>query len=404
MDSSLTNFENQTNENFRINSQNIFLSWENFEENIDIETFLYGILHVLSDKSLEEYCLIKKRLTLRNKEIWSFFFYGKFTKKINFKNKNRFFLFQKDVKTNTARTNLPTWIKENELSLDIQLGNYIENKVEIRKFVIDQLRKESVIGEKSNLITKRKAIFELMVGDDVIDMARSGIIDSKEIEGFEKIQKKIKGKLEEKEKKSISHYLNNPWEENLLPIQMDRKKCHFWLYSEKPNIGKTSLFVLPLLQQYKCYLWNVNEEYQDPLEDTEIVIFDEFRGSHIPITQLNTLCDGTCWIKRKYRTAMSFKKKPLIIVCTNHSIIESYKDEKERSLIEARFNQINLEKFRRIPEEDKPELKNGQLEDEDLTNLQPSERDNIESNILNDILFNHMYNFYDDIHFFDEKI
>ena len=101
---------------------------------------------------------------------------------------------------------------------------------------------------------------------------------------------------------------------------------------------------------------------------------------------------------------MSFKKKPLIIVCTNHSIIESYKDEKERSLIEARFNEINLEKYRRIPEEDKPELENGQVENEDFTNLQPSERDNIESNILNDILFNHMYNFYDDIHFFDEKI
>lgn len=142
------------------------------------------------------------------------------------------------------------------------------------------------------------------------------------------------------QKEDLPTSLPNDW--NLtLNFDLDNKRCHFWIYSHSPNMGKTT-WLNKLTARYRAAWWNISEVYQNHIPiDTELILIDEFRGN-LKITTLNSLCDGTLLIPQKGMAPIRLKNKPLIVIVGNRSPEECYRPE-NLSYIHARFNIIDLE-------------------------------------------------------------
>lgn len=146
----------------------------------------------------------------------------------------------------------------------------------------------------------------------------------------------LKDKEEEQaqEKDPLGTELDNPWGLKL-KINQDLKKCHFWIWSKAPNMGKTT-WLQGLDSKYCCGWWNVNENYQNHLNmASELVLFDEFRGQ-ITISRMNSLCDGTILVPLKGLAPSRFRQKPVVLVCGNKPPEEVYKED-HLEYIYARF-------------------------------------------------------------------
>ena len=134
--------------------------------------------------------------------------------------------------------------------------------------------------------------------------------------------------------------LPNNWNLNL-NFDLDLKKCHFWIWSQAPNLGKTT-FAMNLITKYQAEFWDVFTNFQNQITSrTKIIIFDEFRG-RMQISQLNSLCDGTLMIQRKGIPSIKLATKPLVIVLGNKAPETCYREELI-PYIEARFNIIRLD-------------------------------------------------------------
>lgn len=142
-------------------------------------------------------------------------------------------------------------------------------------------------------------------------------------------------------KEELPDELPNTWGIRL-QINTDKKQCHFWIYSTKPNFGKTT-FMLDMLARYRASQYNTGELYQNQIsKDTELVIFDEFTGG-IPVCKLNQICDGTFLFPQKFGLKPTMlNQKPLVIILGNRAPEECY-EEKHLSVLMARFNLIDLE-------------------------------------------------------------
>ena len=62
-------------------------------------------------------------------------------------------------------------------------------------------------------------------------------------------------RLKSNDKPDLPATLPNPWEQDL-PVHTDRKCRHYWIWSNKPNLGKTTKFLTPLSQQYRARFLN----------------------------------------------------------------------------------------------------------------------------------------------------
>lgn len=120
----------------------------------------------------------------------------------------------------------------------------------------------------------------------------------------------------------------------LLPIRQEKQR-HFWFWSATPNKGKT-IFLQTLLTQYRSYLYNVNEKYQDPHPKTQFVLFDEYSTARVLLTDLNGICDGTFRYSQKGKAAVTLER-PTVLICGNRRPEEVYTSESSWPLINARF-------------------------------------------------------------------
>lgn len=133
--------------------------------------------------------------------------------------------------------------------------------------------------------------------------------------------------------------LENSW--NLkLNFNIEEKKCHFWMWSEQPNRGKTT-WLLSLNQKYMSSFLNLTEKFQNQLTGMEEILFlDEYRAQLL-VSQLNAICDGTYFFPRKSLPAIRLKVKALVIVCSNLPPDKVYPNT--WIFIEKRFNIFNID-------------------------------------------------------------
>jgi hypothetical protein len=162
---------------------------------------------------------------------------------------------------------------------------------------------------------------------------------------YETIMKEDEEKKQAENKEDLPSSLDNPW--NLkLQVNTDLKKCHLWLYSSSPNLGKTT-WAIELCNKFRAEFWNYLEIYQPQITKAmEIIILDEFRGQ-LKVTQLNSICDGNYWFTGKNMNPWKLNQKPLVIILANRSPNQVYKNLEDVALISARFTAICLDKFKR---------------------------------------------------------
>lgn len=139
------------------------------------------------------------------------------------------------------------------------------------------------------------------------------------------------------------------WECNGFPLNLkvfplSEKKRHYWLWSDEPNLGK-STYLQKLSSMYRASFYACQEKFQSLKEDSQLVLFDEYaKGNSVKATDLNQMCDGTYKYPRKGSPAILLNK-PYLIICSNYSIDSVYIDEEIRKRIKARFNEVCLDLY-----------------------------------------------------------
>lgn len=134
--------------------------------------------------------------------------------------------------------------------------------------------------------------------------------------------------------------LPNTWLKRL-PVDLDNKKCHYWIWSAEPNKGKTT-FAVNLLEKFRGICKSTDFSYWNIKSDTELVVLDEFARGSIKAQTLNSMCDGT-FEYRVFQAGLIRLNigKPLIIVLSNSSIETVY--PYMHAIVSTRFNIINLD-------------------------------------------------------------
>lgn len=157
--------------------------------------------------------------------------------------------------------------------------------------------------------------------------------------------KRFKADLEEYKRdlqdirESIPMYLPNPWG-NIFYTRTLRKRRHFWIFSTQPDMGKTTMFALPLAEAYKCALQVGDYSYWNIRGDEECIILDEYNGAKLKYYELNAMCDGTFMYRIFQGGLLQIRRKPLIIVLSNQRISDLYPNM--NSLLYARFKEVEV--------------------------------------------------------------
>jgi len=186
---------------------------------------------------------------------------------------------------------------------------------------------------------KNKQLFDLAIQHGTPYLLENGLISLKEYAWVNSGLELYKKQVVKDPREDLPDRLPNNWNKDL-NVNLDIKKCHYWIWSTEPNKGKTT-FLLELQRNYRVEGWNLFENFQSTISpSTEVIYFDEFRGQ-VKISLLNSLCDGTLQIPRKGLPSLKLDTKPLIIICGNIPPEKCYK-EHLLEYIYARFNIIEL--------------------------------------------------------------
>lgn len=178
----------------------------------------------------------------------------------------------------------------------------------------------------------------ILAGEDVIEIIKE---NPKFLFGYTKLKTDIEEyKKDSEEIPDLPAELPNPWGKNM-QVDTDIKRCHYWVYSKEPNRGKTTAFILPLLESFKACLYDPRSTYHTIQTRTKMVLMDELVERAIPFNVLNKMCDGTFEYKVIYKGDLRLLEKPLIVICSNFSIDEVFKSNSK--YIHARFNEINVD-------------------------------------------------------------
>lgn len=104
------------------------------------------------------------------------------------------------------------------------------------------------------------------------------------------------------------------WMANNLFDTRPLKQKQLYIWSHKPNMGKTTLIDY-LQKRMKVYLAPIGEKYVDDLtNDHDLIVFDEFCGT-IQLGIMNQILDGqTCTLPQRYKCLLKTKNMPVIIL------------------------------------------------------------------------------------------
>lgn len=178
---------------------------------------------------------------------------------------------------------------------------------------------KSKLEEKKHL--KRQVAELIKAGrsvQEVVEDFPEVIWDYSKLKANVELWERDKGGL----KDPLPTWLPNPWG-LLLWSKKNAKKRHLWIWSEKPNLGKTTKFGLPLLESYNGYLKSGDFTYWGVRGDEEFIILDDYNTAALKWSFLNQMADGTA----EYRIFMGGVKRlknPLIIILSNASIVDLY--------------------------------------------------------------------------------
>lgn len=136
----------------------------------------------------------------------------------------------------------------------------------------------------------------------------------------------------------IPAFLENPWG-LVLPSRKVCKMRHYWIWSERPNLGKTYYFARPLSEKYKVRILTGDFTYFNVQDTDQCIIFDEFNTAKLRFDSINQICDGTFAWRRCGQTSVVLRD-PLIIILSNVPISVLYPHM--HYLIEARMKCIEL--------------------------------------------------------------
>jgi len=161
--------------------------------------------------------------------------------------------------------------------------------------------------------------------------------------------KKLKADLEEvkmdlkiDERDDLPAELPNPWGIRM-PLDLDNKRCHYWVYSTCPNRGKTSLFLEPIHQKFRAIWKDQREPYWTIPASTEAIIFDEVMSGDFKAGDLNSICDGHKEFRVFQGGCIRLDHKPLVIVCSNYSIKTVFPFQ--HALVYSRFTEIDVTSY-----------------------------------------------------------
>lgn len=123
----------------------------------------------------------------------------------------------------------------------------------------------------------------------------------------------------------------------LLPILADKQR-HFWLWSARPNTGKTT-FLKFVGTNFASHWFTYKEHFQSIHPGTQFVLLDEYSSPHLQVTQLNQMCDGTWMYPSKGGNPVQLVD-PIVLIGSNKPPEEVYPNC--YPLINARFVVIEL--------------------------------------------------------------
>lgn len=132
------------------------------------------------------------------------------------------------------------------------------------------------------------------------------------------------------------HYIPNSLGK-ILPL-LTEKRRHYWFWSASPNKGKTT-FLNEIFKSFPSYRFVYKENFQSIHPQTQFIILDEYTSPHLPLTQLNQMCDNTWQYSFKGGSAVTVDNVT-ILICGNKPPEEVYPNLHE--LIKARFNVFEL--------------------------------------------------------------
>lgn len=203
--------------------------------------------------------------------------------------------------------------------------NYLAN------FDVSRLldKKNSRKGDMLSLINKKRSLTEL-VGEQ-----------PQYLYGYTKLKLDFLNYLKDTAppKADLPPFLPNPWGK-VLSTKIKGKCRHFWIYSTRPNLGKTFKFAKPISNEYNSYIRTGSEPYWNVSGGEQLIIFDEYNHANLRYDQLNCVCDGT-YQYRLFQCGTIRLVDPLIIVLSNKSIRDLYINMYE--LLYARFKEIKLD-------------------------------------------------------------
>lgn len=132
-------------------------------------------------------------------------------------------------------------------------------------------------------------------------------------------------------------FIPNPWS-ILMPLKQEKQR-HYWVYSSCPNVGKTTMFLEPLKEKFRCSWFNKLEKFQTISQDSQFILIDEYSVAHLQVTQLNEMCDGN--YQYPVKGGDPVQVKATIIVCGN--VAPSLLYNRTWQYLEARFNVIEVQ-------------------------------------------------------------
>lgn len=160
--------------------------------------------------------------------------------------------------------------------------------------------------------------------------------------GYQRLQDDVNAynrDLEAGQVQQFPVWLPNPWG-LVLPSFKKGKQRHYWLWSVRPNVGKSYLFARPLAEEFGARIQCGEFTYWNVSSSTRCVILDEYNTAGLRYSALNSMCDGT-YLYRRFREGVVQLGNPLIIVLSNQSISSLYPFMNE--LLYARFKEIKLD-------------------------------------------------------------
>lgn len=160
--------------------------------------------------------------------------------------------------------------------------------------------------------------------------------------GYASLDRDINLYRRQRDSRKILHlppFLPNPWG-LVFPSSRHAKRRHYWLYSSRPNVGKSYHFARPLAEEYGAVIQSGDFSYWNVCIGVRCIILDEYNTALLKYSQLNSICDGTFGF-RVFHGGVVKLDQPLLIVLSNQSISSLYPHMHE--LLYARFIEKKLD-------------------------------------------------------------